>query len=182
MCSPVLGVYGATGIPPAAEGHGDRLVPARRRCSRGRPAMGTSRICAARPCRAQGVVVFAWRCSVAANRRSQRQRRRRSARLQHRQRGAQVAFRCRLAQGRGAARAQGEAHRLNRGRTAWRVPPGPRGVEAPDSGGVPAAAGVNRCLGPDGLRAGRSGLRPGCGSDGLKRAESARLLGCGLRT
>jgi hypothetical protein len=91
-------------------------VAVRRRCSRGRPTTGTSRICAARPCGALGVVVFTWRCFVAANRQGQRQRRRRLTRLQRRRRGAQGAFPRRPAQGRGAAR-------LNRARRrqSWRA-------------------------------------------------------------
>jgi hypothetical protein len=75
----------------AGDGGESRLGPAWRRRSRGRPTMGTSRICAARPSGAPGVVVFTWRCFVAANRRGQRRRRRRLTRLQRRRRGKAVA-------------------------------------------------------------------------------------------
>jgi hypothetical protein len=57
-------------------------------------------------------------------------------------------------------------------------------VEAPDSVGVPAAAGVFRQLGPDGLRAGwraemGRGIGPGCGMGqaGLRPVKQQRSGG-----
>jgi hypothetical protein len=50
-------------------------------------------------------------------------------------------------------------YRARGARLAWRARHGRRGVEAPDSGGVLAAAGASCWLGPDGLRTGRSMLR-----------------------
>jgi hypothetical protein len=88
----------------AGDGGESRLKPAQRRCSRDHPTTGTSRICAARPCGAPGVVVFTWRCFVAANRRGQRRRRRRLTRPNAGGAAHRGAFPRRSAQGRGAAR------------------------------------------------------------------------------
>jgi hypothetical protein len=81
-----------------------------------------------------------------------------------------VAFRHRPTQGRGVTR-------LNRAQ-GLACP-----ARTPRRGGAglrwsPGGASANRWLGLDGLRAGQSGLRPGCGSDRLKRFGLSWAAAC----